>query len=116
MVDEIVRFPASGTFHYVVAVNVLLSLVGPGVLKIFHDFITQSLPHSRLHTVKYTYTLTEHYVQNDSQFNPLHNERTVHKKLRYRGGTEQLIMPIEILSTAVQLHKDLHLKRPTTGK
>jgi len=30
--------------------NVLLSLVGLGVLQLLHDFVTQSLPHSGLHT------------------------------------------------------------------
>lgn len=66
MVDELVQFPLSGSFCYMAAVNVLLSLIGLGALQILHDFITQSLPHCGLHAITNTHThmLTMHCVQN----------------------------------------------------
>jgi len=56
MVDELVQFPLSGSFCYMAAVNVLLSLIGLGALQILHDFITQSLPHCGLHAITNAHT------------------------------------------------------------
>jgi len=57
--SEICQIPSSGSFHYVAAVDKLLQgLVGLSILQFLHHFITESLPHRRLHATHIDCLLT----------------------------------------------------------